>query len=233
MTGIDIGIQLYQLLNGKTMARVWQHNRPKNSDKTDIVISVPEYNAGGVNSGYVDVNIFTPNVVVKIDGKDDSTFPNMAVFKPILDATLPHLTTTPNYNLDVRIPGIPVRDKDGNWYINIRLGFEGVDSGEATDVELWRMTSVDDGFGGAIVTSTNMWEGKAVQQNIGNGTQLNINVGRYEFNLRCDWLIPSSVAVQKNWQLRTDYEVYVINGISPKGSYTLLSCVRKDFNDAD
>lgn len=230
MTGIDVVIDIYRLLNVPAvtaLSRVWQHNRPRNSAQTDIVISIPEYNAGQFNTGYVDINVFTPNKPV-LD--NDTTFPDMAKFKQVVDTILPLLTATANFDLDVRVVGIPIRDKDGNWYVNIRVGFQGI-SGTAQDIELWSVNSVSDGYGGSLISCNLEHSGKGVQQNIGNGSQLNINIGRYEFNLRCDWII--DFRPEKNWQLRTDFEVYVINGIIPEGDFWKLSCVRKDFSDED
>lgn len=230
MTGIDVVIDIWSLLNVPSvtsLTRVWQHNRPRNSEQTDVVISIPEYNAGQFNTGYVDINVFTPNQTVL---NNDTTFPDMAKFKQVVDAILPLLTSTNNFDLDVRIVGIPIRDKDGNWYVNIRVGFQGI-SNSAQDITLWSVNSVDDGYGGSLTSFNLEYTGKGVQQNIGSGSQLNINAGRYEFNLRCDWIVDYQPS--KNWQLRTDYEVYVINGIIPEGDFWKLSCVRKDFSDED
>lgn len=230
MTGIDVVIDIYRLLNVPAiteLSRIWQHNRPRNSAQTDIVISVPEYNAGQFNTGYVDINVFTPNPTV-LD--NDTTFPDMAKFKQVVDTILPLLTATANFDLDVRIVGIPIRDKDGNWYVNIRVGFQGI-SNTAQYIELWSVNSESDGYGGSLISYSLEHVGRGVQQNIGNGSQLNISIGRYEFNLRCDWIV--DFRPEKNWQLRTDFEVYVINGIIPEGDFWKLSCVRKDFSDED
>lgn len=228
MTGIDVAIELYQLLNGKVSARIWQHNRPRNSKLNDVVISVPEFNQGQLNSGYVDINVYSQNVPVTIANQQDTTFPNMVVFKPLVDAIIPLLDSTTNYTLTPNIVGIPKRDNDGNWYVNIRVSFEGL-SNSAYTIELWSVNSVDDGCGGVITSKSLESTTKASRENIGNGTQLNINAGRYELNLRCDWVILKSVYVAKNYHVHYNDEVYVINGISPKGSgFTQLSTVRCD-----
>lgn len=228
MTGIDVAIELYQLLNGKVSARVWQHNRPRNSKLNDVVISVPEFNKGQLNSGYVDINVYSQNVPVTIANQQDTTFPNITTFKTLVDAIIPLLDSTTNFDLTPSIVGIPIRDNDGNWYVNIRVSFEGL-SNESLDIELWSVNSTDDGFGGVITTKSLEAETKASRINIGNGTQLNINVGRYELNMRCDWVIPSSIYVAKNYHVHYNDEVYVINGISPKGKgFTQLSTVKCD-----
>src|SRR5690606_1436861 len=128
--------------------------------------------------------------------------PNMAVLKPVTDLVVSKIENTGNYNLDVRIVGIPTRDSDGNWYTNTRIGFESINPGVSHLVELWELSGAPDGYGGSVVTRSLEWTGYVVQENIGNGTQLNLNdSGRYEFNMRCDWLIPNIIEVEKNWQL--------------------------------
>lgn len=232
MTGIDIAIEIWQLLNGNVSARVWQHNRPRNSKQNDVVISVPEFTQGQFNTGYVDINVYSQNPVITIDGQQDTTFPNMATFKPLVDSIIPLLTNTANYTLKYSKGGIPIRDNDGNWYVNIRVSFEGLSS-LSHEVELWSVNSDDDGYGGVTTTKRLESTTKASRENIGSGTQLNINAGRYEFNLRCDWVIHKDVIVRKNYHIHFNDEVYVINGITPKDGFTQLSTVRKDYSDAD
>lgn len=232
MTGIDIAIEIWQLLNGNVSARVWQHNRPRNSKQNDVVISVPEFTQGQFNTGYVDINVYSQNPVITIDGQQDTTFPNMSVFKPLVDSIIPFLTNTANYTLTPNKVGIPIRDNDGNWYVNIRVSFEGLSS-LSHEVEIWSVNSDDDGYGGVTTTKRLESTTRASRENIGSGTQLNINAGRYEFNLRCDWAIPKDVVVRKNYHIHLNDEVYVINGITPKDGFTQLSTVRKDYSDAD
>lgn len=230
MTGIDVVIDIYRLLNVPAvtaLSRVWQHNRPRNSSQTDIVISIPEYNAGQFNTGYVDINVFTPNKPV-LD--NDTTFPDMAKFKQVVDTILPLLTATANFDLDVRIVGIPIRDKDGNWYVNIRVGFQGI-SNSAKPILLYSLSSLPDGYGGSTATKTLEYSGRGVQQDIAKGSQLNINIGRYEFNLRCDWIV--DFRPSKNWQLHSTDGVFVINGIVPEGDFWRLSTVGRDMNDVE
>lgn len=228
MTGIDLVIEAYKLIFGKVNARVWQHNRPRNSKTNDIVISVSEFNSDQINSGYVDFNVYSKNPTIDVDGAQDTTFPNMTVFKPLIDSIIP-LIVSPFKLISV---GIPIRDNDGNWHVSIKSYFEGI-SEFSLDVELWSVKGVDDGYGGSVVNKTLESTTKASRDNIGNGTQLNIDAGRYEFNLRCDWLIPNDVVVHKNYQLHYNNEVYVINGIIPKGRFTQISTVRKDLSDED
>lgn len=229
MSGFDIATNVFKLLNVPSVKAtidggIYKFNRPINSAKRDIVISVPEYNTGQLNTGYIDINIHVPNLNVG----NDQTNPDLVKMQTVVDAILPLLSSSTGVGFSVVTAGVLKRENNGQWYANIRVSFEEF-SELAYNIELWSVNSTDDGFGGVITTKSLEAETKASRENIGNGTQLNINVGRYEFNLRCDWVIPSDVYVAKNYHVHYNNEVYVINGISPKGNkLTQLSTVKCD-----
>lgn len=235
MSGIDIVIEVYKLLNVASIrtllgnGKVWQHNRPLNSDRTDIVISVGEYRSDTLDSGYVDVNIHTQNLVeyYPID-IEDKTFPDLAKLKQVTDAVLPLLVSGLDYALYPDIIGIPTRDKDGHWYVNIRVKFESIDAGKGVDLTLMLETSTPDGYGGAVMALSEHWVGVGAVQNIARGSQLNLNVGRFEFNLNCDFLLPIDTNVQKNMQVHTNEGEYVIRGIVQDGNFWRVNAARKD-----
>ena len=235
MSGIDIVIEVYRLLNVPAIrsllgdGKVWQHNRPLNSDRTDIVISVGEYKSDSLDSGYLDVNIHTPNLkdYAPIE-HEDPTFPDLAKLKQVTDAVLPLLVSGLDYALYPEIIGIPTRDKDGHWFVNIRVRFELIDSVSGIDVSLMLETSTSDGYGGATMSLSQYWTGLGVVQNIARGSQLNLNVGRFEFNLNCDFVLPLISSVQKNMQIHTNEGEYVIRGIVQDGDFWRVNAVRKD-----
>lgn len=239
MDGIDIVMQIWRLLNVPQVTAllnggdIWQHNRPRNSKFTDIVISIPEYNSSALNTGFIDVNLHTPNQLLDILHKDgvlleDNTFPDLPVFKPLLDAVLPLLVSTSDFSLTTKIVGVPIRDKDGEWYVNIRIAFEGLNPDLSVDVSLLEETSVGDGYGGVSVSLASIWTGKGVKTDIKVGSQLSVNAGRYEFNLSCDWILPNTATPKKNMQLNASDGRYVINGIVDYNGLWRLSTVRKD-----
>lgn len=237
MTGIDIVKDVYFLLNVNGLTtllgngKVWQHNRPKNSPYTDVVISVPEYNATSFNTGYLDVNVHSPNLKefypIPTFPQDD-TFPDLAKFKTVVDKVIGLLVNTTNFSLSVRIPGIPIRDKDGEWYVNIRVGFEAINPSESIPIKLILETSTSDGYGGANVALTTFWTGNATRVDIAKGSQLNIVAGRYEFNMKADWVLPLNANPQKNMQIDAPDGDYVINGIIPINDFWGVSTIRKD-----
>jgi len=212
MSAFDIATDLFRLLNVPSVratidGSIYKFNRPINSNKTDVVISVPEYNAGSLNTGYVDINVHAPNL--NLSG--DQTQPDLIGMQAVVDAILPLLTTAGNFDLSVRIAGIPIREANGQWYANIRVGFVGLDDTLSEDVQLYELNRVSDGFGGFTSSSTLAWSGKGAQVDVRKGSQLSTEIGRYEFNLVSDWIIPFEA--KKNMQLHTSDGVYTIRGI--------------------
>lgn len=228
MSAFDIATDLFKLLNVSTVKAtidggIYKFNRPINSNKRDIVISVPEYNAGSLNTGYVDVNVHAPNLKLS----DDQTQPDLVKMQTVVDAILPLLTTAGSFDLSVRIAGIPIREANGQWHANIRVGFVGIDDTLSEGVQLYELTRVSDGFGGFTSTSTLAWSGKGAQVDVRKGSQLSTEIDRYEFNLVSDWII--TFEAKKNMQLHTSDGVYTIRGIveETKGVWR-LNTVRID-----
>lgn len=233
MSGIDVVLDVWRLLNVPAVTnqlgsgKVWRHNRPLNSPNVDVVVSIPEYNAGEFNIGYLDVNVHAPNIKgFKPLGTEDTTFPDLIKLDAIVDTILP-LLVSGDFDLTVRIPGIPIRDKDGQWFANIRVGFSQIPS-DGVSVSLYSLDRVSDGYGGFGNTRTLVGNVVGSKMEAGTGSQLNINAGRYEFNEQVGFIIPDTHTPQKNWQLQTSEGVYVINGITKQGSFWRLSTTRKD-----
>lgn len=208
MSGIDIVTGIFKLLNvpsvtGLLDGLVYKFNRPVNSNKRDIVISLPDNKS-------VDINIHVPNTELY----NDQTTPDTITFKVITDAVLAIVGNVWN-------TGIPKRDADGSWYVNINLPIQG----NVVDVSLIENTGVSDGYGGYTATESVFWTGKALRMEMAKGSQLDINVGRYEFNMRCNWLLPSVASPQKNMEVHASDGQYVINGIIPEW---VVSTFRKD-----
>lgn len=233
MSGIDVVLDVYRLLNVTAVTsqlgsgKVWRHNRPLNSPNVDVVVSIPEYNASQFNTGYLDINVHAPNIKnYKPLGTEDLTFPDLVKMDAVVDAIMPLLVSA-DYDLTARIPGIPVRDKDGTWYTNIRVGFSQIPT-TGVAISLYSLSRVADGFGGFGNTRTLVGSVTGSKLDTGTGSQLNINAGRYEFNEQTSFIIPNTYTPQKNWQVQTSERVYVINGITKQGTFWRLSTTRKD-----
>lgn len=239
MTGIDIAIEVYKMVDTPTVrallagGRVWQHNRPVNSPYPDVVISLPVFEGNSRAVNYVDVNIHTPNLegYYPIAGAgEDHTFPNLAKHKEIVDAVLPLIQSIPGVSLQPAIRGVPIRDSDGQWYSNIRVNLVTLDPGASLTATLEEIVSTPDGYGGVNVSYNSVWTGLAERLSIVEGSQLNETEGRLDLLRRGVWRIPSSGATpQKYHRLVTSDGVYTITGISPEGgAFWRLTTVRKD-----
>lgn len=230
MSGLDISIALFELINVPSVTslldggKVYRFNRPINSRQRDVVISIPEYNAGQFNTGYIDINIHVPNLELQ----GDQTSPDLATMKLITDAVLALVGTQSGYSLTARIPGIPVRDSDGQWYCNIRLAFTLIDPELGIDASLVSLSSVSDGYGGYTSVPTTVWTGKVAQVDIAKGNQLSTDISRFDFNLRSDWILPKEAMPQKYMHLVTVEGKYVIRGIVPDGYNWRVHTYRKD-----
>jgi len=97
---------------------IYELNRPKDSLKEDIVVGTLAMNAEQVQEGVFNVNIHVPNLSLT----NDSTQPNTARFRVILDKCMEVLkeVTGFDHSFDVSTPGIPYRDGN-NWFVNIRV----------------------------------------------------------------------------------------------------------------
>lgn len=229
MSGLDIATSLYRLLNVTSVSSlldggIYKFNRPINSRKRDIVISIPEYVSGQFNKGFVDINIHVPNLELQ----SDQTNPDLAIMKSIVDMVTPLISTIPGYSLSVSIPGIPVRDSDGQWYCNIRIVFIGIDDNEGQDVSLVLLSAVPDGYGGFNAQRSTVWSGKGAMIDVSKGDQLNLNAGRHEFNMKTNWLLPIDSAPEKYMVLVTSEGEYTIRGIIPDSGLWVVNTVRKD-----
>lgn len=230
MSGIDTVIDFYQVLNVPSITSllngggVWRYQRPLNSTFVDVVVSMPEYVGGSFNVSQIEINVHSPNIQnFEPIGIPDPTHPDVAKLREVTNAIIPLLG---GYTL--KVAGKVVQDTDGHWYSNIIVVVGEINPELAIDATLWTMSRVSDSYGGFTPTYTQSWSGKASQINIASGDQLNIVLGRYEFNLKCDWIVPNEITPQKFMQLRTDEGVYVINGIIPEDQFWRLSTFRKD-----
>lgn len=238
MTGIDIVDFLWTQLNVPSVTsllgdgKVWKHNRPKNSPFVDVVISVPDYNATEKTSGFVDVNVHSPNLENYYPipgGTEDDTFPDLAVLRNVTNALMPLIVSSGDYSLEARIPGIPIRDKDGHWYSNIRIAFTAINPDLAMPAELFNEVITPDGYGGNTINYVSHWTGVAAQENFGTNRQDSIQAGEFVLHLDSDWLVPAVAAPQKGMQLVAENGTYVINGITPEGdAFWRLKTTRRD-----
>lgn len=243
-SGIDIVIEFWKMLNVPILTEalgqgeVWQHNIPMNSPYTEVVVSIPTTDAYESQLRFVDIDIRTPNLGV-LDGEpdyyphkgltQDNTFPDMAEFKRITDIILPLIQTTGVLYVETRIPGVPVRDADGTWRVNIRVQFTLLDSGDTLDTQVVELIGQPDGFGGYAPTRTTIWEGNIQRLAINLNPHLEKAAGNYGLYMRCSWLIPrDQVTPQKNMHLVNSEGEYVITGIFPEGVFWRLTTTRKD-----
>ena len=104
--------------------RVWQHQRPANSQKEDIVVNSLALTNQPLQQGVVNVNIHVPALSVTLEGRADNTLPNLAKMQAIEAAITPLLEASwrEGFHTDIDEPGQPFQE-GGTWYLNIRVNY--------------------------------------------------------------------------------------------------------------
>lgn len=151
MNNIEISKKIYNLLNGIDInGRVYQFNRPQNSNKTDVVIS----------NGYIEV--------LANNTTTDNTAPNLREFERVAALIAEIIPPTEK-------KAEPQRNKDGYW--SVILSFSSLVS--VQDGFLRTYESLSDGYGGVTTfhteTPCNVF---ITSENLNN--QMNMQGGRFE-----------------------------------------------------
>ena len=238
-SGIDVVTRVYKMLNVPVLrnalgqGKLWQHNIPQNSPYTEVVVSIPTTDAYESELRFFDVDIRTPNLADFYPHQNlpqDNTFPDMARFKQITDIILPLIQTQGTFYVETKIPGVPVRDADGNWRVNIRVEFTLLDTQDTHTVSLVEMTGIHDGYAGYYPVRNTVWTGTARRVNIVENPQLDKTAGIFGLYMRCSWLLAMDEipTPKKNMRIVTDEGEYVITGIFPDGLFWRMTTTRKD-----
>lgn len=211
---------------------VWQHNWPLNTEYTEVAVSLPTTDAYESELRFFDVEIRTPNLKnLEIYDHQDDTFPDLSTLDEVVKVILDLLQSAGNLYLQVKIPGVPKRDKDGVWYASIRVEFTWLDEADTHVANIYKLDSQPDGFGGAKPVRTLIWEGNAQRVDIIRNPNLSNTFGAYEMNMKSSWLVPTeAVTPTKDTVLTTDEGEYTITAIFPSVEFWRLSTTRKDGN---
>lgn len=230
MSAIDLVISFYRLLNVPAITgllgdgKVWRYQRPLNSDKVDVVISVPEYVGGSFNVSDVEINVYAPNIQnFEPLGYPDPTHPDVVRLKAVTEAIL---TLLDGYS--VKVAGKLIQDKSGGWYSNIVVEVTEVNPGLSIPITLYSLESANDGYGGVTLSKVVEWTGEAAMTDTSKEDRRSVDGGVTSINLRTHFVFKSDVAPQKNMEVSTDEGVYVIRGISFDGDMWRLNTIRKD-----
>lgn len=109
------------LINGVLIS--WK--RPKNSTRVDVVVNSLSLSNQPLQEGTVNVNIHGTNKAgVSFNGVTDDGQPDLTILTPAHNKILELLDGNwqSDYHTDCE-PGVPIRDTDGTWYINVRVNY--------------------------------------------------------------------------------------------------------------
>lgn len=184
--------------------RIWRYNRPLNSKFRDIVVTADEDN--------VTVRLHAPNPITRPIGTEDKTFPSNE-YRAIAVAVLNELGISNN-------TGQYIRDNSGEWYVSITFPVTSI----IEQVTIQQLVTTRDNYGGYSAIWQPVAVVNAMQLNIKQGSQLNIN-GEYLLNMISDWQLPKSTEVKKSMRFVAPNGIYVIYGITTDN---LVNTVRYD-----
>lgn len=105
--------------------QIYKNNRPLGSKTEDIVINSLPVNNLQLQTAIVNVNIHVPNLVLSINGTQDTTQPDHARLKTLTTLALAVLADqwTADYNYDVQQEVLIEEEEFHEHYINIRIEF--------------------------------------------------------------------------------------------------------------
>lgn len=128
-SGIEMVMDVAELLNVEAITSqingsIWQHQRPANSARTDIVVNSLALTNQQLQQGVVNVNVHVPNKSLTIRGVQDSTMPDLATMKRLEGLIYPLLDARwlEDFHTDIDEPGQPFQEGN-NWYLNIRVNY--------------------------------------------------------------------------------------------------------------
>lgn len=115
------GSSLESAISGK----LYKHKRPVNSVLEDIVVNSLPTNNLQLQSAVLNVNIFVPNLKLKINNVQDNTQPDHLRLETLCNLAVDRLKDywQDDFNFDVQQQMLFEDEQSGSHYINIRLDF--------------------------------------------------------------------------------------------------------------
>lgn len=130
-TGLDMITDAYMIINVPEITDVitgdiYPLERPKNSDKEDIVINALPITSDQQQKGVFNINVHVPNLAsLKINGNPDDTIPDITRLKLITNLVVSKINMVDgqDYSFSAATGGQPIKDSDLTWYVNIRVNY--------------------------------------------------------------------------------------------------------------
>lgn len=129
-SGPEVASDTYQLLNVADFTSlitggVYLVKRPQNSQLQDVVINALSLTNDQLQKGTINVNVYAPNLQLKIKGKTDTTQPDMQTLAALGKIVLGKIGDIygGEYRLWVSQPGLIYPDDDGSYFMNIRANY--------------------------------------------------------------------------------------------------------------
>lgn len=99
---------------------VYPYNRPLNSSKEDVVVSVLAFGAEQEQNGMLNVNVHVPNLIIA----GDTTQPNRSRFNTISEEAIDLLDFFDGTDFTLTLDNAGELMRDGEkWFMNIRVRY--------------------------------------------------------------------------------------------------------------
>ena len=104
--------------------KIWQFQRPANSDKIDIVIGLLVLSNEQFQDGVVNIRIHAPNISVTANGQV-SSMPDLSIFNKLEKIILPMVDTQYKHSFSTYViePGKVMQNTDGRWFMLIQINY--------------------------------------------------------------------------------------------------------------
>jgi hypothetical protein len=130
--GFDIVADVKSLVNvpvitGAIESPIWEHSRPDNSDKIELVVNSLGATNDQYQKGFANINIYAPSLERNVGGKV-SRYANTPVLNNLVKLIKPLVEKQfrPTFNTEIDESPTLMQDTDGSWFVNIRLKYRSI-----------------------------------------------------------------------------------------------------------
>lgn len=176
-------LTIFNILKGINLngGFVYTYSRKPNATTLDVVVTDTSINIHALNT-------------------KDATQPNLPDFKHALDKI--------HERLGFLDDGEIKKGQDGVWFLSISL--EQLDD-VIKDVVMHENNSLSDGYGGSVVTQSQVWQGNVGLSEV--RSDLSLKGGAYRMITNAIMIVPKDLYVKKNNYFMVDGIKFVVNGV--------------------
>jgi hypothetical protein len=125
LVDVVYGVLKVSSLKGSISGKVYEYQRPVNSNVEDVVINSLPITNQQLQQAIVNVNVFVPNLAVEETGDISRQVPDVTRLKTLAGLAVQELTDgiSGDYTWDVQQQTLIQEEESGQHFINIRIQF--------------------------------------------------------------------------------------------------------------